>query len=108
MKYTIVLVFAATLAAQDHNRARMVYGVPGGVPNFCANPAVISAGSGAWSDAATWSMKRVPGADDRVAITAGHNVVYDVSSDVKIGCIDLRGHLSFATDTSTRLKTNNL
>jgi len=108
MKYSFVLVFAVTLAAQDHNHARMVHGVPGGVPDFCANPTVTSVASGAWSDAATWSAKRVPGADDRVAIGAGHIVVYDVASDAKIGCVDVRGHLSFATETNTRLKTNNL
>src|SRR6202163_4357092 len=108
MKYTIALVFAATLVAQDHNHARMIHGVPGGVPDFCAHPTVTSAASGAWSDAATWSTKKMPGTDDRVSIGAGHSVVYDVSSAVKIGCIDLHGQLSFATSASTLLKTNNL
>ncbi len=106
MKYAILLVFAVTLAAQEHNHARMVHGVPGGVPDFCANPTVTSAASGAWSDAATWSSKKVPSANDRVAIAAGNNVVYDASSEVK--CLDVRGHLSFATAANTRLKTNNL
>jgi len=86
MKHAILLVFAVTLAAQEHNHARMVHGVPGGVPDFCGNPTVTSAASGAWSDAATWSPKKVPGAMDRVAIAAGHNVVYDASSEVK--CLD--------------------
>jgi len=108
MKYTIALVFTAALMAQDHNHARMIHGVPGGVPDFCAHPTVASAASGAWSDAATWSTKKVPGADDRVSIGAGHSVVYDVSSAVKISCIDLHGQLSFATGASTMLKTNNL
>jgi len=106
MKYAVLLVFAVTLAAQDHNHARMVHGVPGGVPDFCANPTATSAASGAWSDAATWSSKKVPGANDRVVIAAGNNVVYDASSEVK--CVDVRGHLSFATATITSLKTNNL
>ncbi len=106
MKHAILLVFTLTLAAQEHNHARMVHGVPGGVPDFCANPTVTSAASGAWSDAATWSTKKVPGASDRVAIATGNTVVYDASSEVK--CLDVRGHLSFATAASTRLKTNNL
>jgi len=106
MKYAVLLFFAVTLAAQEHNHARMVHGVPGGVPDLCANPTVSSAASGQWSDAATWSTKKVPGVNDRVAIAAGHNVVYDASSEVK--CVDVRGHLSFATTASTRLKTNNL
>lgn len=106
MKYAIVLLFTVTLAAQEHNHARMVHGVPGGVPDFCASPTVTSTVSGAWSDAATWSTKKVPGANDRVAIAAGHNVVFNASSEVK--CIDLRGRLSFSTNANTRLKTNNL
>ncbi len=106
MKNAVLLVFAVTLAAQEHNHARSVHGVPGGVPDFCANPTVTSAASGAWSDAATWSSQKVPAANDRVAIAKGHNVVYDASGEVK--CLDVRGHLSFATAASTRLQTNNL
>ena len=108
MKYTIALLFAVALAAQDHQHARMVHGVPGGVPELCADATIGSVANGAWSNPATWSAKRVPGADDRVNIAAEHNVVYDVSSDAKIACVDVRGHLSFATGANTRLKTNNL
>src|SRR5258708_36938562 len=108
MKYAIALLFVGALAAQDHNHARMIHGVPGGVPDFCANPTVSSAGSGAWSNPATWSDRKVPGAEDRVAIGAGHDVTYHTVSDVRIPCIDLRGHLSFATQANTRLKTTNL
>ena len=110
MRLSSALAFAlASLAsAQDHNHARNVHGVPGGVPEFCANSTVSSAGSGAWSDAATWSTRKVPGAEDRVMVGAGHKVVYDVASDVKIGCVDVRGQLSFKTDANTRLKTGNI
>jgi hypothetical protein len=106
MKYAILFALAVTLAAQDHNHARMVHGVPGGVPDFCASPTVTSVASGAWSDPATWSTKRVPSATDRVAIAPGHTVVYDSLSEEK--CVDVRGHLSFAPAASTRLKTSNL
>jgi hypothetical protein len=108
MKYAITLIFAATLAAQDHNHNRMIHGVPGGVPEFCAGPTTSSAASGAWSNPATWSAKKVPGAGDRVLVGAGHDVVYNVSNDATIACVELRGHLRFATDVNTRLKTNNL
>jgi hypothetical protein len=108
MKYVFALLFAVALTAQDHNHPRMVHGVPGGVPDFCAGPTAVSAGDGAWSNPDTWAAKKVPGTDARVAITAGHNVVYDVASDAKIGCIEVRGHLSFSTESNTRLKTNNL
>ncbi len=104
----VAFALASVAAAQDHNHARNVHGVPGGVPEFCANATVSSTGSGAWSDAATWSTRKVPGAEDRVMVGAGHKVVYDVASDVKIGCVDVRGQLSFKTDANTRLKTGNI
>src|SRR4029077_8623704 len=109
----LVIATAALLPAQDihnqamHNHALEVHGVPGGVPEFCPNPTVTSVTSGAWSNPATWSAKKAPGAGDRVAVGAGHSIVYDVASDAKLACIDLRGHLSFATDANTRMKTGN-
>jgi hypothetical protein len=69
---------------------------------------VVSVASGAWSSPATWSTKKVPGANDRVLITAGHAVTYDAVSDAKLTCIELRGHLTFRTDASTRMKVVNL
>src|SRR3954469_3678440 len=107
----VMLVFAAAAAlpAQDmHNHAREVHGVPGGVPEFCASPTASSAASGAWSDASTWSSKKVPSDGDRVSISAGHNVVYEVASDARLACIDVRGHLSFSTDANTRMRTGNI
>jgi len=97
---------AVSLFGQQHDHARVVHGVPGGVPQFCANPTATSVTSGSWSDPATWSGGKVPGAADRVAISAGHQVAYDSSSE--IACLDLQGHLKFATDRNTRLKTRNL
>ncbi len=98
----------AMFAQQAHNHNRHVHGVPGGVPELCANPNARAVASGAWSNPATWSSMRVPQAKDRVAIGPGQHVVYDVVSDAGISCIDLRGHLSFKTDADTRLKTGNL
>ena len=108
MRYAIALLAAVTLLAQGHDHTRMIHGVPGGVPEFCANPTAVSTADGAWSNPATWAGRKVPGAEDRVAIATGHNVVYDAVSDARIACIDVRGHLSFSTESSTRLKTNNL
>jgi hypothetical protein len=105
----LVIAAAAVLPAQEmHNHALEVHGVPGGVPEFCPNPTVTSVASGAWSDPATWSTKKAPGAGDRIAIGAGHNVMYNVASDAKLACIALRGHLSFSTDANTRMKTGNI
>jgi len=86
----------------------MIHGVPGGVPELCANPTVSSVGGGAWSSPDTWSSKHVPEADDRVSIAAGHNVVYDAAGDARIACVDVRGHLSFAADKNTHLRTANI
>jgi hypothetical protein len=93
---------------QDHNHAREVHGVPGGVPEFCPAPTAISTADGAWSNPAVWSGRRVPAEGDRVAIAAGHTIVYDAASDARIACIDIRGRLKFATETSTRLRTANI
>jgi len=83
-------------------------GVPQGVPLFCANPSVTSATGGVWSDPATWFPQRVPGADDKVRIKAGHDVVYDVASDARLDCIEVNGHLRFSTDASTRMRIVNM
>ena len=98
--------------AQDHaahaGGAREVHGVPGGLPDFCPNPTVASVAVGAWSNAATWSGNKVPGANDRVLVGAGHAVVYDAVSDQTIACISVEGRLSFRADGNTRLKTANV
>src|SRR5438477_1101450 len=96
----------AAQAAHAHTPA--VSGMPQGVPLFCSNPTVTSVGAGPWSKATTWSTGQVPGADDRVAIGAGHSVSYDVVSDAKIGCIEVSGTLAFSTKTNTRLNVVTL
>jgi hypothetical protein len=112
MRIRLGLLFLAAsvvLPAQDgHDHTRAVHGVPGGVPDFCGNPTVTSVASGIWSDPATWSTKRAPGSRDRVLIGAGHRVVYDVVSQDKLACIELRGQLSFKPDANTRMNVGNL
>ena len=83
-------------------------GVPQGVPYFCANPSMTSATSGVWSDPETWSPQRVPGVDEKVRIEAGHDVVYDAASDVRLDCIEVNGRFTFSTDASTRMRIVNL
>jgi hypothetical protein len=79
-----------------------------GIPRFCAEPTVTSVASGLWSNAATWSTKKVPAADDMVLIKSGHAITYDAVSDDALKCIDIEGHLGFKTDTTTRLKVGTL
>ncbi|RIK83764.1 MAG: hypothetical protein DCC68_02990 [Planctomycetota bacterium] len=63
---------------------------------------VQSVASGAWSSEKTWSP-RPPRAGDRVKISAGTRVVYDVASDDVIRMIQVVGTLSFARDRDTLL-----
>jgi hypothetical protein len=101
----IVAVPVMSAAVQEvHLHTPGVSGVPQGVPRFCASPTVTSAASGAWSDARTWSNNRVPGANDKVAIAAGHVVTYDLASDNTIDCVEIGGTLRFKTNANTRLK----
>jgi len=102
--------FQSTSAtAQDvHNHTPAVSGVPQGVPFFCANPTVRSIGSGAWSDSKIWSTGKIPGANDKVRIEAGHVVIFNAVSDARLNCIEVNGALRFATDANTRLRVGNL
>ena len=104
----VMLSPAFAQAAHDHAMPMTVHGVPGGVPDFCGNPTVTSVASGAWSSPATWSTKKVPGANDRVKVSAKHDVVYDVVSDRRMTCIEVDGRLAFRTDANTRMKVVNL
>ena len=96
------------LAQEAHMHTPAASGVPMGIPYFCANPTVVSVGSGSWSNADTWSTHRVPGPNDKVAITARHEVGYDVASDVPLNCVEVNGHLRFSTTTNTRMKVRTL
>ena len=64
---------------------------------------VRSVRSGPWSDPATWAPARLPAGGDRVLVSRGTRVVYDVESDAVIRLIQVAGTLSFARDRSTRL-----
>jgi PKD repeat protein len=80
------------------------------IPNFGANPNIVSAASGAWSSASTWSSGRVPGAGDVVSIAANTTVTYDVVSTAAINTVVIQagGHLIFRTDVNTELTVVNL
>jgi len=96
------------LAQDVHRHTPAASGVPQGIPYFCANPTVASVGSGAWSNASTWSTRRVPGPNDKVAVAAGHQVVYDAVSDAPLTCVEVNGHLRFSTAANTRMRVRTL
>ncbi|MCI0641905.1 MAG: PKD domain-containing protein [Gemmataceae bacterium] len=78
------------------------------IPNFGANPTIVSLHSGNWSDPATWGG-RLPGAGDIVSIASTFTVTYDVVSDAALNTVVVQagGKLIFRTDVSTRLTVVN-
>src|SRR5262245_26747664 len=69
---------------------------------------IRSAGSGAWSVAATWEGGKVPGAGAKVLIRPSHQVTYDVKSDAAIRAVQIGGTLTFARDRDTLLNVGLL
>ncbi len=67
------------------------------------SPWIRSDQNGSWSEAKTWEAGKIPDANSRVHIRAGHAVVYDIKSDLAIRAIHVGGTLSFARDRDTRL-----
>ena len=64
--------------------------------------------SGAWSDQQTWDPQRVPNQGDRVLISSGTTVGYDVKSTAVIRLVQVVGTLQFATDGDTELNVGLL
>src|SRR5262245_15248896 len=100
--------WSPALSQEAHVHTPAASGIPQGIPYICSNPTVVSVSGGRWSDARTWSTQRVPGANEKVAIGAGHEVVYDAVSDVPLNCIEVNGRLRFSTTTNTRMKVATL
>jgi hypothetical protein len=109
---SIALVMALVTSfvnAQDiHDHTPAISGVPQGIPYFCASPTVVSIADGLWSNSKTWSTGKTPGTNDKVRITAGHNVILDIVNDASLDCIEVDGALRFAANANTRLKVANL
>ena len=64
--------------------------------------------TGRWSDASAWKPAHVPGASDRVLISPGTRITYDVESQAVIRSIHVAGRLEFARDRSTLLNVGIL
>jgi hypothetical protein len=64
---------------------------------------IRSVKDGKWSEAATWQPARVPAAGDRVLVSAGTTIEYDVARQDVMRLIQVVGTLSFARDRDTEL-----
>lgn len=63
---------------------------------------------GAWSDPRTWEPARVPAGGDRVLISRGTRVAYDVQSPEVIRLVQVVGTLAFARNRDTELNVGLL
>jgi hypothetical protein len=115
MRRTVIAVGVAalvasvgTLRAQDHAHLAAASGVPHGIPRMCADAPTVSVTSGPWSDAATWSTRRVPVSGDAVRVATNTQVTYDVVSDAALRCVDVEGALVFRTQADTRMKVGTM
>jgi len=77
------------------------------IPNFAFSPTMVSLQDGPWSSPSTWSLGRVPQAQDILVLH--HQVTYDSLTGIAdvIG-IDVGASLRFRTDISTRLQVGIL
>ncbi len=93
----------------EHDPGDVIHTHHDDVPNFGANPTIVSIHSGAWSDVHTWSAGRLPGAGDVVAIAANTTVTYDLVSDVHLQTVVVQagGHMKFKTDVNTKIIVGN-
>lgn len=96
-----VLLFAAVPAEASDSK-------PSHDDHQHAEFTVRSANDGNWSDKATWLPARVPVAGDRVLISRGTHVKYDVQSPAVVRLIQVVGTLSFARDRNTELNVGLL
>jgi hypothetical protein len=79
------------------------------IPDFGAEPTIVSIASGSWSDPRIWSAGRLPGDGDVVAISTDTTVIYDVVSDAHVNTVSIEagGDLRFRTDTDTQIIVGN-
>jgi hypothetical protein len=79
------------------------------IPNFGAHPTITSVRSGTWTDPATWSLGRLPGAGDVVDINPGTAVTYDALASAPLNTLEIQpsASLTFRTDINTRVVVGN-
>lgn len=79
-----------------------------GIPDFAANPTIVSTKSGNWFDASTWVEARIPGVNDVVKIAEGHVVVYKGINNNALSTLGIKGTLTFDTAANSRIKVGTI
>jgi len=78
------------------------------IPRFAAQPTITNVRGGNWSDPSIWSLGRVPGAADRVAIAESTVVSYATVSNARLNALEIDGSLIFSTTVNTRLTVGTI
>ena len=85
------------------------------VPRFgnivgAGKPIMVNLRAGNFSDPTIWPDGMVPGHDARIQIASDTVVTYDLHTETRLDCIEVaeHGHLTFATDRSTKIYLNEL
>jgi hypothetical protein len=93
-----------------HDAMPVVAGHHHPAPEFGSPATVSSVRTGVWSDPATWSPGRLPAANDRVRISGGTRVGYDLVSDAPLDCVTIEagGLLDFHPAADTRMVVGTL
>jgi len=87
----VISGFASPVRAEDRGRVkRLTFDVR-------------SVKDGKWSDAATWKPARVPRAGERVIVTSGTRVEFDVVTTKPIRLLQVAGTLAFSRTKDTQL-----
>ena len=87
-------------AADDHNHDHHAHAK--------VEFSIRSVQDGDWSNPQIWQPPRVPAAGDRVLVSRGTRVVYDVKADAVIRLVQVVGTLRFARDRDTELNVGVL
>ncbi len=122
IKKLLLLVLLSLACHQSYNKKPLIKAVAGNhlrgkaistghdtIPDFCTNSNIQTVASGSWSDPNIWSLGRVPLAGDRVIISTGTMVNYDLVSDASLLnlCIETGATLSFVHDRNTKIVVAN-
>ena len=72
-----------------------------------ATATIVNTANGNWSDSSIWNLPRIPQSGDKVIISAGTSVVYDVLSNEIISGLEIEGTLHVSRTKDTRLKLDD-